>query len=134
MSGVDWQAVYMRYLPLVDRVATRGEFSDLLWEMQGELGTSHAYEMGGDYRPAPALPPGLPRRGLGVRPDASDTYRIARVLTGDVWDERASSPLARPGLGVRGRRPAAGDRRAPAGQGAQPGRAAGQPGRAPRCC
>ena len=40
----------------------RSEFSDLLWEMQGELGTSHAYELGGDYRPEPRLVPGLPRR------------------------------------------------------------------------
>jgi len=37
--------VYDRYLPLVDRIATRAEFSDLMWEMQGELGTSHAYEL-----------------------------------------------------------------------------------------
>ncbi|MEI7772546.1 MAG: PDZ domain-containing protein, partial [Chloroflexales bacterium] len=99
MSGVDWQAIYLRYLPLIDRVATRGEVSDLLWEMQGELGTSHAYEMGGDYRPTPAYRQGF----LGVDLDydgASDSFRIARVLPGDVWDERASSPLARPGLGV----------------------------------
>src|SRR5881394_1658352 len=26
--------LYRRYLPLVDRVSTRGELSDLLWEMQ----------------------------------------------------------------------------------------------------
>ena len=32
------------------RVSTRAELSDLIWEMQGELGTSHAYEMGGDHR------------------------------------------------------------------------------------
>ena len=50
MSGIDWPEVHDRYLPLVDRVGSRSEFSDLMWEMQGELGTSHAYEMGGDYR------------------------------------------------------------------------------------
>ena len=50
MVGIDWDAVYRRYLPLVDRVSTRSEFSDLLWELQGELGTSHAYEFGGEYR------------------------------------------------------------------------------------
>ena len=50
MSQVDWLAVHDRYLPLVDRVSSRSEFSDLMWEMQGELGTSHAYEYGGDYR------------------------------------------------------------------------------------
>ncbi|MBX0329487.1 PDZ domain-containing protein [Oscillochloris sp. ZM17-4] len=104
MSGVDWQAIYLRYLPLIDRVATRGEVSDLLWEMQGELGTSHAYEMGGDYRPSPSYRQGF--LGLDMGYDgASDSYTITRVLPGDVWDERASSPLSRPGLGV-----SAGDR------------------------
>src|SRR5205807_10116820 len=53
MSGVDWVRVRQRYLPLIDKVASRTEFSDLMWEMQGELGTSHAYEMGGDLRPGP---------------------------------------------------------------------------------
>jgi tricorn protease len=53
MSEIDWKGVHERYLPLVERVATRSEFSDLLWEVQGELNTSHAYELGGDYRPEP---------------------------------------------------------------------------------
>ncbi len=44
MSGVDWNAMLLRYEPLLERVATRGEFTDLVWELQGELGTSHAYE------------------------------------------------------------------------------------------
>ena len=55
MSGIDWEAVYRRYEPLLARVATRGELSDLIWEMQGELGTSHAYEMGGDHRRPPQI-------------------------------------------------------------------------------
>ncbi len=53
MSEVDWHSVYLRYFPLIERVSTRSEFSDLMWEMQGELGTSHAYEFGGDYRRRP---------------------------------------------------------------------------------
>ena len=31
MSGVDWKAVRTQYLPLLDRVGSRGEFSDLMW-------------------------------------------------------------------------------------------------------
>ena len=54
LSGVDWDAVWRLYAPLLDRVATRADFSDLVWEMQGELGTSHAYETGGDHRKPPA--------------------------------------------------------------------------------
>jgi tricorn protease len=55
MSGVDWPAMLRRYAPLLPRVATRAELSDLIWELQGELGTSHAYEMGGDHRKPPAV-------------------------------------------------------------------------------
>ena len=53
MAGIDWSGIHDRYTPLVDRITSRGELSDLIWEMQGELGTSHAYEFGGDYRPWP---------------------------------------------------------------------------------
>ncbi len=94
MSGIDWQAVYRRYLPLLQRVATRSEFSDLLWEMQGELGTSHCYEMGGDYRPEPAYQQGFLGADLRYDPER-DTYVIERIIAGDVWDETNSSPLAR---------------------------------------
>ncbi|MEW5986444.1 MAG: S41 family peptidase [Chloroflexota bacterium] len=100
MSGVDWQMVYQRYLPLLKRVAARSEFSDLMWEMQGELGTSHAYEFGGDYRPEPKYDQGF--LAADFQYDAeSDSYRLTHVVQGDVWDENASSPLCRPGLKVR---------------------------------
>ncbi|MFG2000870.1 PDZ domain-containing protein [Spirillospora sp. NPDC048911] len=98
MSGLDWDGVYERYLPLVDRVSTRGEFSDLLWELLGELGTSHAYESGGEYRDRPHYRQGK----LGVDWVAGNgLYRIARIATGDEWDPRATSPLTRPGVDVR---------------------------------
>ena len=31
------------YRPLLDRIASQDDFTDLLWEVFGELGTSHAY-------------------------------------------------------------------------------------------
>ena len=100
MSGIDWVAVYERYLPLVDRVASRAEFSDLMWELQGELGTSHCYELGGDYRPEPAWYQG--RLGADIVFDRRrGAWRIARIPRGDSWDERYSSPLAAPGLNIR---------------------------------
>ncbi len=104
MSGVDWEGVYERYQPLLERVGTRTEFSDLLWEMQGELGTSHAYEFGGDYREEPSYPQGF--LGADVVYDAaSESYLIQHIVRGDVWDLQSGSPLLRPGVNVR-----AGDR------------------------
>ena len=91
MSGVDWDAIYRRYAPLIDRVSTRAELSDLIWEMQGELGTSHAYEMGGDYRRPPQIALGYLAADVRAQDDGS--YEITRIVTGDPWDAGADSPL-----------------------------------------
>jgi tricorn protease len=100
MSGVDWDEVYQRYLPLVDRVGTRSEFSDLLWELQGELGTSHAYEWGGAYRERPDYRQGFLGVDWAVDP-ATGSYRIAQVLAGDPWWADHTSSFHRPGVDVR---------------------------------
>ena len=100
MSGVDWQQVYKRYLPLLARVATRGEFSDLLWEMQGELGTSHAYVQGGDYRDYPDYAQGC--LGADFIYDAKhDGYRITDIPCGDSWEEGKDSPLNAAGTEIK---------------------------------
>ena len=92
MSGIDWNAVYERYAPLLDRVATRGELSDLIWEMQGELGTSHAYEMGGDHRKPPSIALGHLAAELKLGDDGA-SYEIVRIVAGDPWEAGADSPL-----------------------------------------
>jgi tricorn protease len=100
MSGVDWRAVYRQYLPLLDRVGSRGEFSDLVWEMQGELGTSHCYEIGGDYRRGPLYAQGY----LGADFDYDDKaggYRITYLPHGDSWEATQSPPVHRPGAYLR---------------------------------
>lgn len=100
MSGINWERVYAMYAPVLEKVATRAEFSDLVWELQGELGTSHAYEYGGDYRKQPLYKQGF----LGI--DCSFNkklggYSIDHIVSGDTWNESASSPLARLGMNVQ---------------------------------
>lgn len=99
MSQIDWQRIYERYLPLVERVSTRSEFSDLLWEVQGELGTSHAYEAGGDYRPEPRYDQGLLGADFAYDADRGG-YRITSLVRGDAWEDGKDSPLCEPGLCV----------------------------------
>jgi tricorn protease len=99
MSKVDWNAVWRRYRPLIDRVGTRGEFSDLMWEMQGELGTSHAYEIGGDYRTEPSYPVGFLGADLAYD-NETDGYRIVHIVRGAPGETRAQSPLLAPGANV----------------------------------
>lgn len=95
MAQVDWEAMRDRYLPVLERVATRSELSDLIWELQGELGTSHAYETSGDYPAREHHPVGL--LGADLTWDGSG-YRIDRILDGDPWRLEASSPLADAGV------------------------------------
>lgn len=100
MSDIDWDLIRTRYQRLLPRVRTRAEVSDLIWEMQGELGTSHAYEFGGEYRRSPWY--GIGFLGCDLSYDkAKKGYRIDRILQGDSWDPSVSSPLAQPGLNVR---------------------------------
>ncbi|HVF64541.1 MAG TPA: S41 family peptidase [Casimicrobiaceae bacterium] len=91
MSGVEWEAIYDLYAPLLDRVWTRAELSDLIWEMQGELGTSHAYEGGGDHRKPPPVTLGHLAADLQTVDDGS--YAIAGIVAGDAWEAGADSPL-----------------------------------------
>lgn len=100
MGGVNWQAVYQRYAPLVERISSRGELSDLMWEMQGELGSSHAYEIGGEYRPHPEYTQG--HLGIDWSLDAQSGHVvITRVVEGDAWDAESTSPLRIPGVNAQ---------------------------------
>jgi tricorn protease len=97
MGGLDWDAVVTRYRPLADRVSTRDELTDLLWELQGELGTSHAYAM-----PPDAPTPPQRRRGyLGVDLIADGgVWRIAAIPASEPSVRRARSPLGHAGASV----------------------------------
>ena len=99
LSGIDWSGAYARYVGLIDRVTTRSELSDLILELLGELGTSHAYEMGGEYRRGPDYKLGF----LGVdweQREGSAEYRIGRLVHGDSWSQAATSPLGSSGAGL----------------------------------
>lgn len=100
MSNVDWSAIYERYAALLPRVSTRSELSDLIWEMQGELGTSHAYEMGGDYGETTEDHAGTLAADFAWS-EAGQGYRIVHIVQGDTWVEGQDSPLRAPGLRVR---------------------------------
>ncbi|MEO7208406.1 MAG: S41 family peptidase [Steroidobacteraceae bacterium] len=50
MQGVDWNAMRLRYLPLVDRVSDREELNDVIAQMVSELSALHIFVRGGDVR------------------------------------------------------------------------------------
>jgi tricorn protease len=100
MSDIDWDRVRDRYEALLPRVRTRSELSDVIWEMHGELGTSHAYEIGGDVRRPPEYEAGFLGADIGFDRDAGE-WRIDRIYRGDSWNRDVDSPLAEPGLQIR---------------------------------
>ncbi|MFE7315414.1 S41 family peptidase [Streptomyces sp. NPDC057555] len=99
LSGIDWDEVLAQYRPLLERVATPDEFADLLREVLGELGTSHAYVAGARRNEGPPhyqRPIGLLGANF-VRRD--DRWVVRRILPGESSDSKARSPLA--GTGIR---------------------------------
>ncbi|OIK01621.1 peptidase S41 [Streptomyces colonosanans] len=99
MSGIDWDAILAQYRPLVERVASPDDFADLLREVLGELGTSHAYVTPARRNEGPAhyqRYQGLLGANF-VRRDGH--WAIRRILPGDPSDSKARSPLA--GTGIR---------------------------------
>lgn len=100
MAGVDWAAELARYRPLVDAVGSHDDLVDLLWELQGELGTSHAYVWGGGAAGDTSGRPGL--LGADLAPDGSGVgWRVVRVLPPETSAPAARSPLSGPGVDVR---------------------------------
>ncbi|MEV0223765.1 S41 family peptidase [Streptomyces sp. NPDC050704] len=99
MCGVDWDGILDQYRPLVERVASPDEFADLLREVLGELGTSHAYVTAARRNEGPPhyqraqglLGANFVRRCGG--------WVVKRILPGDSSDSKARSPLA--GTGIR---------------------------------
>jgi tricorn protease len=104
MSGVDWDGVLEAYRPLLDRIRGSADFADLLREVVGELGTSHAFiiKAGEDVRSAGSgglAPVGL--LGADLSRDPAGRWVVDRILPGESSDPRARSPLAAPGVAVR---------------------------------
>lgn len=97
MAGIDWDEIRDRYLGLLERVSTRSELSDVIWELQGELGTSHAYEFGGDYPDRASYPVG--NLGADLRWDGKG-YVVDRIPAGDPWARKVASPLTAPGVNI----------------------------------
>ena len=98
MSGVDWDGMLEEYRPMLTRIRSSADFADLLLDLVGELGTSHAYVSaaangGRKYAPVGQL-------GADISRDSSGRWLVDRILPGESSDPRARSPLAAPGVAV----------------------------------
>ena len=97
MGGIDWDEVYRRYRPCVDRVSSFFELLTVMADMFGELGTSHAYIF---PKAKSSSMDGI--LGAELRYDEEKgAYKICGFDKGDCWDSNKSSPLLRSGLNIK---------------------------------
>lgn len=101
MHGVDWKAMLEKYRPLVDRVTTRGELSDLIAQMVAELSTLHTFVRGGDERDGPDNIQVASLAATLRRDEAGGGYRVDRVYRNDPDQPERAGPLLKPGVDVR---------------------------------
>ena len=99
-AGEGPDATLAKYLPLVDRVTTRNELSDLIGRFVGELSALHTSVRGGDMREGQD---DVSVASLGARvfrdPEAGG-YRIDYIYQSDPDYPDEMSPLADPELNI----------------------------------
>ncbi len=94
MHGLDWQAIYEQYRPLVAHAGRREDINDLIVQMIAELQVGHNRARGGDLHQEPEANTGLLGANLVIE---NNRYRIAKVYTGESWNTFLQAPLATPG-------------------------------------
>ncbi|TAD85493.1 MAG: protease [Bacteroidetes bacterium] len=101
MHGVDWDAMYDKYLPLVDRVTTRNELNDILARLIGELSVLHASADGGDI-PDDAKNIQVASLGANTSRDVvNGGFRIDYIYKADPDYPSRKSPIDDPYLDIR---------------------------------
>lgn len=99
LGEIDWDAMYHRYAPLVDRVNTSSELMDVIGEMQGELGVSHAYTWG--YDPGKGPDYGVGALGATFTYEGkSNSWVLKNFIPCVPEDEALRAPLQAPGIAM----------------------------------
>lgn len=101
MHGVNWKAMHDKYYPLVDRITTRVELSDLIGRFVGELAALHTSVRGGDTSSDDS---NIPVANLGariLRDDANGGFKIDYIYKTDPDYPDEKSPLDDPYLDIK---------------------------------
>jgi tricorn protease len=100
MHGTDWEGIRDKFLPLVDRVTTRDELSDVIGRVVGELSALHTSVRGGDTRSGEDNVRVATLGARLVREEDQGGYRIDYIYQSDPDYPDEMSPLADPDLGI----------------------------------
>lgn len=101
MHGVNWQAMHDKYFPLVKRITTRTELSDLIGRFVGELAALHTSVRGGDTRDDKK---NIAVANLGARLSRDEDkggFRIDYIYKADPDYPDVKSPLDDPYLDIK---------------------------------
>lgn len=98
LHGLDWDAVYEQYRPLVDHVGRREDLNALMVEMIAELHAGHNRVGGGDVHSESGPGAGLLGANFTIE---EDRWRIERIYTGESWNAFVQGPLNQPGNEAR---------------------------------
>lgn len=97
MHGLDWQAVYDKYQPLLKHVGRREDLNSLMRDMISEMEVGHNYIVGGDVHREETMSVGLLGADIQVQ---NGLYRITNIYTGEAWNPHLKAPLAVPGNNI----------------------------------
>ena len=92
--GLDWDAVYDQYSPLVEHVGRREDLNNLMVEMIAELQAGHNRVGGGDVYRESGPSGGLLGANFIIE---NNRWKISRIYTGESWNPFVEGPLAVPG-------------------------------------
>lgn len=101
MHGVDWLAMLHKYLPMIDRVRSRGDLTDLQGQLAGELSALHTFVRSRDNRSGDD---NIRPASLGaelLRDEAAGGYRVGHIYRTDPDLPDELSPLLQPGVNVK---------------------------------
>lgn len=113
MRGIDWLAMRTKYSKLAALCSRRDDIYEVIFEMIGELGSSHVslFQPAGEQPPSGAISlhpsydqllGGYENTGmLAVDFEVSQgAYRIVKIYQGAPWDTFPGNPLSAPGVDV----------------------------------
>ncbi|MCL6257630.1 S41 family peptidase [Aquiflexum sp. TKW24L] len=100
MHGVNWDAMYQKYLPLVDCVTTRRELSDVMGELIGELSVLHTSVGGGDLRSGDDQIQFGMLGGRFSKNEKLKGYNIDHIFLSDPDYPNEMSPLSHPDMNI----------------------------------
>ncbi|MBV2128673.1 S41 family peptidase [Arsukibacterium indicum] len=94
MHGINWQAIYDKYQPMLAHVQRREDLNDVLVQMIAELQVGHNRIGGGDVHQEGSSKVGLLGADFAIN---NGKYQFKTVYTGDRWSPFLKAPLSVPG-------------------------------------